>query len=191
VLSFLCLLGSIGIIAQKYPNNISLSRNVDLISRDRVAMDEMKLWHYATDRSCGSNKDFEGQLLNAPWRSDTKKQFDGLVVEASVKVSEIELRFIAFSIYVFSTSFQFLRWWCFESFCDPENRPEFSRWLEYVHLPASGHTQSQKRARCEANFVRACATWLTEVLIYDHHRARLPSNRAPLLHLSDLCTCVS
>jgi hypothetical protein len=35
--------------------------------------------------------------LTAPWRSDTKKQFDGLVVEASVKVSEIELCFIAFS----------------------------------------------------------------------------------------------
>jgi energy-converting hydrogenase Eha subunit C len=132
VLSFLCLLGSIGIIAQKYPLNISLTRNVDLISRDRVAMDYMKLWHYAADMSCGNNKDFEVQLLTAPWRSDTKKQFDGLVVEASVKVSEIELCFIAFSIYVFSTSFQFLRWWCFESFCDPENGPEFSRWLEYA-----------------------------------------------------------
>ena len=132
-LSFLCLLGSIGIIANKYPLNISLSRNVDLISRDPVAMDYMKLWHYAADDSCGSNKEFEVQLLKAPWRSpDNKKTFDGLVVEASVKVSEIELCFVAFFIYVFSTSFQFLRWWNFDSFCHPENGAEFSRWLEYA-----------------------------------------------------------
>ena len=133
VLSFFTLLVSIGIIAQKYPINISLSRNVDLISRDPVAMDYMKLWHYAADDSCGDNKKFEVQLLRAPWTSpDNKKTFDGLVVEASVKVSEIELCFLAFFVYVFSTSFQFLRWWCFDSFCNPENGAEFSRWLEYA-----------------------------------------------------------
>lgn len=132
VLSFICLLVSIGIIADKYPINISLSRNVDFISRDPVAMEYMKLWHYAADRSCGTNKDFEVQLLTAPWRSDAEIKFDGLVVEASVKVSEIELCFIAFFIYLFSTSFQALRYVFFTSLCDPEKGPEFSRWLEYA-----------------------------------------------------------
>jgi hypothetical protein len=132
-LSFLCLLGSIGIIAQKYPLNISLTRNMDFFSRDPVAMDYMKLWHYAADRSCGDNKDFEVQLLKPPYENPTTKtKFDGLAIEASVKVSEIELCFVAFFIYVFSTSFQFLRWRVFDSFCHPENGAEFSRWLEYA-----------------------------------------------------------
>ena len=42
-LSFICLLGSIGITAQKYPLNISLTRNMDFFSRDPVAMDYMRL----------------------------------------------------------------------------------------------------------------------------------------------------
>ena len=108
-LSFLCLLGSIGIIANKYPLNISLTRNVDFFSRDPVAMDYMRLWHYAADRSCMDNKDFEVQLLKPPYENPTtKKEFDGLVIEASVKGAEIELCFVAFFIYVFLTSFQFL-----------------------------------------------------------------------------------
>jgi hypothetical protein len=132
-LSFICLLGSIGITAQKYPLNISLTRNMDFFSRDPVQMDYMKLWHYAADMSCRDTKDFEVQLLKAPWENTkTNKKFDGLAIEASVNVSEIELCFVAFFIYVFSTSFQFLRWWNFDVFCHPENGAEFSRWLEYA-----------------------------------------------------------
>ena len=132
-LSFFCLIGSIVIIAQKYPLNISLTRNIDFFSRDPVAMDYMRLWHYAADRSCMDNKDFEVQLLKPPYENPTtKKEFDGLVIEASVKGAEIELCFVAFFIYVFSTSFQFLRWRVFDTFCDPEKGAEFSRWLEYA-----------------------------------------------------------
>jgi len=108
---------------------------VEFISRDLVAMDYMKLWHYAADDSCrytSDKKDFEVQLLKAPWRSDDKELFDGLVVETSVKVSEIELCSIAFSIYLFSTSFQAFRWYYFDKYFDPEKGPEFSRWLEYA-----------------------------------------------------------
>ena len=134
VLSFICLVGSIALFAQKYPIHVSLSRNVDFISRDPKAMEYMRLWHYAADESChyaSNKKDFEVQLLKTPWGSDDKP-FDGLVVEASVKVSEIELCFIAFFIYLFSTSFQAFRWAYFTDYCNPESGPEFSRWLEYA-----------------------------------------------------------
>jgi hypothetical protein len=47
-------------------------------------------------------------------------------------VSEIELCSIAFSIYLFSTSFQDFRWYYFDKYFDPEKGPEFSRWLEYA-----------------------------------------------------------
>jgi hypothetical protein len=107
-LSFICLLGSIGIIAQKYPLNISLTRNMEFFPRDPVQMDYMKLWHYAADMSCRDTKDFEVHLLKALWENTkTNKKFDGLAIELSVNVSEIELCFVAFFIYVFSTSFSY------------------------------------------------------------------------------------
>ena len=135
VVSFCTLIASVVIIARNFPINISLTRNVAFISRNPVHMDYMKLWHYAADDSCRytSNKhEFEVQLMNAPWRSEGKQLFDGFVIEAPVKVSEIELCFIAFFIYLFSTSFQAFRWYNFETYINASRGPEFSRWLEYA-----------------------------------------------------------
>ena len=86
-------------------------------------MDYMKLWHYAADNSCNT-KNFEVQLLKPPW-------FNGLIVETSVKVSEINLNLVAFFIYLFSTSFQLFRYSYFDTYFIPQG-PEFSRWLEYA-----------------------------------------------------------
>lgn len=131
-LSFVCLCASIVIFARNYPLNISLTRNLDFISRDHATTTQMKLWHSAADASCGTNKNFELMLSKAPWRSASDKKFDGLILESSVKVSEIELCTLAFFIYLFSTSFQCIRVYYFDTLCAPEVGPEFSRWLEYA-----------------------------------------------------------
>ena len=132
ILSFICLCVGIGIFARNYPLNISLTRNLDFISRDSTTTTQMRLWHSTADASCGTNKNFELMLLKAPWRSSSAKTFDGFIIESSVKVSEIELCSLALFIYLFSTSFQGARVYFFDTLCAPERGPEFSRWLEYA-----------------------------------------------------------
>jgi len=134
--SFVCLLTSLVIYANKKGNNlmVRLSRETLIFSPNTTNVEDgMRLLHSTWEQDCGAEYPM---LLQTPtWRANET----GIVMHSSVYATDIYIFPLAFIVFTTSIFFQGWRCWQYDRgegtstnrLYNPEKGPEFSRWLEY------------------------------------------------------------
>lgn len=122
---------------------VRMSKEVLLFTNETAMVHAMR--HMQTEYNGFCKKaDFKIDLQVPTWnKSNTKQFYDGknstmYGMTTSVHAGSVSLFIVVFPIYIFSTGFQFVRWYqyCTEDKPDglykPWLGPDFSRWLEYL-----------------------------------------------------------
>ena len=122
---------------------VRMSKEMLLFTNETAMVHAMR--HVQTEYNGFCKKaDFKIDLQVPTWNESNAKQFyDGknstmYGMSTSVHAGSVSLFFVVFPIYIFSTGFQFVRWYqcCTDDKPDglykPWLGPDFSRWLEYL-----------------------------------------------------------
>ena len=122
---------------------VRMSKEVLLFTNETAMVHAMR--HMQTEYNGFCKKaDFKIDLQVPTWNeSNAKQYYDGknstmYGMTTSVHAGSVSLFLVVFPIYIFSTGFQFVRWYqyCTEDKPDglykPWLGPDFSRWLEYL-----------------------------------------------------------
>lgn len=106
---------------------VRVSRETLLFSREPSVVESMRLFHSKWNKNCG---DFKLLLQTPTWPAEGPNE-TGKVMHGSIESITIPIFHLAWNVFLFALIFQSWRWLRYDITYQPQNGPEFSRWLEY------------------------------------------------------------
>lgn len=107
---------------------VNVNRELLLYSRQHDTVQSMRYFHSTVNDYCDNHK---MQLLQPSWGPMSDKEYDGVSMMTQVYATKLYLWPIVIWIYLWSSTFQFVRYKQFGNLYRPDLGPEYSRWLEY------------------------------------------------------------